>query len=338
MMRVPFIAALALGSLLTVGACWRPTLRRYDEYFTATTLPPIRPGREVRATFLGVTTIYLTDGRTHLMIDGYLTHPDIFANGFSTEVGPSRPIIQRNLERAGISKLDAVFVAHTHFDHVLDSPVVAEMTGAKLVGSKTAGMIARGYGFPEDRFVLVEPGVPMRFGDFTVTAIRTRHGPMMFYSDGQAGPPDEPEELTEPIVPPAAWPSYPVGECYAFHIAHPLGNVVVQPSAGYVAGQFDGFPADVVFLGIARLGGQTMAYRRRYFTEVVRATGAKRIIPVHWDNYAVPLSDHLEPTHNLVDDFHDAMRFLIKQVDTAPDLRLEMLQGFDEVVLFGEPG
>jgi L-ascorbate metabolism protein UlaG (beta-lactamase superfamily) len=178
----------------------------------------------------------------------------------------------------------------------------------------------------------------MRFGQFTVTMLRTRHGPMFFFSDGHGETPQVADELDEPIVPPVAWTSYPAGDCYVFHIAHPLGNVVVQPSAGYVEGQLDGYPAGVAFLGIARLGDQTRAYRRRYFDEIVGATGAKRIIPVHWDNYNEPLSDHLRPARNLIEDFRDSMRFVIGQVRASPDLRLEMLQGFDQVVLYPDPG
>lgn len=331
------IAALLLA-LAAAASCGRPSLRRYDEYFTATELPALRPGEEVRATFLGVSSIFFTDGVTNLMIDGYLTRPNLFSRGLATKVEPSRTTIRSNLNRAGIVKLDAVLVAHTHFDHVLDSPVVAMMTGAKLVGSEETLMVARGLEFPEDRYVQVVPGEPMRFGDFTVTALRTRHGPLFFFSGGRGETPEEADHLDAPIVPPVAWTSYPTGDCFLFHIAHPLGNVVVQPSAGYVEGQLDGYTADVAFLSIARLGDQPQVARRRYFDEIVTATGAKRIIPVHWDNYNEPLSDNLRPASNLIEDFRDSMRFLREQVDALPDLRLQLLQGFDEVVLFPDPG
>lgn len=334
--------ALSIASLLAVLAaasgCGRPSLRQYDEYFTATKLPMIAPGEEVRATFLGVTSIYLTDGETGLLIDGYLTRPNLFSKGLATKVEPSRSTIRSNLNRAGIVTLDAVLVAHTHFDHVLDSPVVAAMTGARLVGSEETLMVARGLEFPEDRFVRVVAGEPMRFGDFAVTMLATRHGPTFFFTKGRGETPGEAEHLEEPIVPPVAWTSYPAGECFVFHIAHPLGNVVVQPSAGYVEGQLDGYPADVAFLGIGRLGELDPRYREAYFEEIVGATGAKRVIPIHWDNYNEPLSDQLRPTRNLIDDFRKSMRFLIKQTAASPDLRLEMLQGFDEIVLFPDPG
>jgi L-ascorbate metabolism protein UlaG (beta-lactamase superfamily) len=339
---VPSMRARSIASLIVVlvaaASCGRPSLRRYREYFTATELPSIVPGHEVRATFLGVSSIYFTDGETNLMIDGYLTRPDLLTNGLATKVEPNRTTIRSNLNRAGIVKLDAVLVAHTHFDHVLDAPVVAMMTGAKLIGSEETLMVARGLNFPEDRYVLVTPEQPMHFGDFTVTVLRTRHGPTFSFTGGRGQRPAEAPDLDAPLVPPVAWTSYPVGDCYLFHIAHPLGNVVVQPSAGYVEGQLDSFTADVVFLGIGRLGELGPSYRESYFDEIVGATGAKRIIPIHWDNYNEPLSDQLRPIRNLLDDFRKSMRFLIGKVEASPGLRLQMMQGFDEIVLFPDPG
>ena len=47
---------------------------------------------------------------------------------------------------------------HTHFDHVLDSALVADRTGARLVGGESAANVGRGYGLAEDRLVVAEPG------------------------------------------------------------------------------------------------------------------------------------------------------------------------------------
>jgi len=47
---------------------------------------------------------------------------------------------------------------HTHFDHVMDSAVVAERTGARLVGGTSAAEVGRGHGLADDRLVVGHPG------------------------------------------------------------------------------------------------------------------------------------------------------------------------------------
>ena len=51
----------------------------------------------------------------------------------------------------GVDRLEAVLPVHTHFDHAMDSAVVAERTGALLVGGESTANVGRGHGLPEDR-------------------------------------------------------------------------------------------------------------------------------------------------------------------------------------------
>ena len=62
------------------------------------------------------------------------------------------------LARAKVSRLEAVIPVHTHFDHVMDSALVADRTGAQLVGGESAANVGRGYGLPEDRLVVAVLG------------------------------------------------------------------------------------------------------------------------------------------------------------------------------------
>ena len=50
--------------------------------------------------------------------------------------------------------LEAVIPVHTHIDHVMDSALVADRTGARLIGGRSAANVGRGYGLPEDRVVV----------------------------------------------------------------------------------------------------------------------------------------------------------------------------------------
>ena len=107
------------------------------------------PGR-LRAVFLGVSTVLLTDGETSVLTDGFFSRPSKLDLAFKRLV-PNPARVRATLARFGISRLDAVFVVHSHFDHALDAPLVAELTGARLIGSESTHNIAAGQGLDRDR-------------------------------------------------------------------------------------------------------------------------------------------------------------------------------------------
>ena len=61
--------------------------------------------------------------------------------------------------------------------------------------------------------------------------------------------------------------------------------MLVQGSAGFLPGGYRSERADVVFLGVGGLGRKEPAYRERYLREVVDAVGARRVVPIHWDDF-----------------------------------------------------
>jgi L-ascorbate metabolism protein UlaG (beta-lactamase superfamily) len=49
----------------------------------------------------------------------------------------------------------------------------------------------------------------------------------------------------------------------------------------------------VVYLGTGGLSARDAAYQANYWQEIVRTVGAKRVIPIHWDNFFRPLDEGL---------------------------------------------
>jgi len=66
----------------------------------------------------------------------------------------------------------------------------------------------------------------------------------------------------------------------------------------------------LVLLGIGLLGKQSPDYMEDYWKNVVQATGAKHVVAIRWDNFALPLSQPLQPLPNLFDNLDVSMRFL----------------------------
>ena len=83
--------------------------------------------------------------------------------------------------------------------------------------------------------------------------------------------------------------------------------MLVQGSAGFVEGSLSGRHADVVFLGVGSAGRRSQAYRAKLWDEVVKRTGARRVIPIHWDDFSRSLEQPLVALPFLFDDLGATM-------------------------------
>lgn len=292
------LAAVGVGVWLYLGIVRHADLSDYASLAPA----PATASTEVRATFLGVSTILLDDGETKILTDGFFSRPNP-AQLFLHKVAPDPAIISDSLARAGITRLAAVIVCHSHYDHAMDAPLVAMRTGAVVVGSSSTANVARGGDVPEDRILTPAPGEAVRFGKFRVTLLRTDHVPTGFATG----------EITAPLRPPARASDYREGGSYAVLVEHGAHSLLINASAGFIRGALAGRTAEAVFLGIGQLGKHDAAYMDAYWQEVVTQVHARRVIPIHWDNFALPLDRPLQPIPRLFDDFAASMRFLTER-------------------------
>ncbi|MCZ4500159.1 MAG: metallo-beta-lactamase [Marmoricola sp.] len=256
----------------------RPDLARYADRFDVPAA-----GAGLAATFLGVSTVLLDDGESALMTDGFFSRPPmtkVLVSKIAPDIGRIDACLQRALGGRGLA---AVVPVHSHFDHVLDSAVVAHRTGAQLVGGTSTANVGRGGRLPEDRITVVEPGTPVVIGPWTLTLVESHHCPPDRY----------PGEITAPVVPPVRSAAYRCGEAWSILVGHTSGRTtLIQGSAGYLAGSLTGRSADVAYLGVGQLGLQSEDYITTYWAETVRAVGARRVVLTHWDDFFTPLPLH----------------------------------------------
>ncbi|SPM34251.1 L-ascorbate metabolism protein UlaG, beta-lactamase superfamily [Mycobacterium rhizamassiliense] len=275
----------------------RPDISRYSDRFNV----PAADAAALSVTWMGVATLLLDDGSSALMTDGYFSRPSL-ARIAAGKLSPSQARVDGCLAHAKVSRLDAVIPVHTHIDHVMDSALVADRTGAQLVGGESAANVGRGYGLPEDRLVVAASGEPISLGAFDVTLIESHHCP-----------PDRfPGVIDAPLIPPVQASAYRCGESWSALIAHrPSGRrLLIQGSAGFVEGALSGQRADAVYLSVGQLGLQPRSYLVDYWTETVRAVGARRVIAIHWDDFFRPLSKPLRALPYAGDDLDASMRVL----------------------------
>ncbi|WP_433797229.1 MBL fold metallo-hydrolase [Actinoplanes sp. CA-252034] len=251
-------------------------------------------------TFFGVAGLLFADGAEAVMTDGFFSRPSLPRVALG-RITPDERRIAAGLRRLEHPRLHAVAAVHTHFDHVMDSPVVALRTGAALVGGVSAANVGRGAGLPEDRLHVVVPGESRCFGAFTLTFVESAHCPPDRY----------PGVISAPVVPPARAGAYRCGEAWSILVAHAGGRTaLVQGSAGFVPGALDGRSAEVVFLGVGGLGACDEAYLRDYWRHTVRAVGARRVVLIHWDDFFRPLDRPVRALPYAADDLDRTVRVL----------------------------
>lgn len=272
---------------------------RLDQYASRFDVPPAAPG-ELAVTFLGVASLLVSDGESAVMTDGFFSRPSLLTVALG-KLSPDLARIDSALSRAGVGRLETVLPVHTHYDHALDSAVVAERTGAVLVGGESSANIGRGHGLPEDRIRVATPGEPMTYGAFTLTLVESHHCP----------PDRTPGQIVVPVVPPAKMADYKCGEAWSILLEHSSGkSALLQGSAGFVEGSLAGRSADVAYLGVGQLGIQSEDYIRTYWAETVQAVGARRVVLTHWDDFFRPLDKELRALPYLGDNLDVTMRVL----------------------------
>lgn len=280
----------------------RPDIDAYRNRFDL----PAAEDAPVSVTFLGVSTLLVRSSSSALITDGFFSRPSL-PRLLLGRLSPDRDRIESVLRRIGVDSLAAVIPVHTHYDHGMDSAVLAELTGAGLFGGVSAARIGEGHGLASDRIHLVRSGNTLTVGDFEVAFVASEHCP-----------PDRwPGDIPAAVVSPVRVSAYRCGEAWSLLIRHPESGrrLLVQGSAGFVPGALAGHEAEVAYLGVGQLGVMSEDYIRRYWDEMVRTVGARRVVLIHWDDFFRPLDRPLRALPYLGDDLDVTMRVFDELAD-----------------------
>ncbi|MCW7468829.1 MBL fold metallo-hydrolase [Leptospira kanakyensis] len=307
-------------------------LNHYDSYFLHESKSNLIPKGKVRVTFLGTSSILLDDGETQILTDGFFSRPSIWKTAFS-KIESDRIIVSSVIERAKINRLGAIFVCHSHYDHVMDSPLVAKQTKAKLFGSSSTLNVGTGAGLTSEQMQKFIPGKPITIGKFTITVLESKHTPpFRILGKTNATDPNHPN-IETPLVQPVKALDFIEGGTFDFFIQHGKNKIIIKSSTNFVEGALDKLQADVLFLGIAQLSLQPTAFQDEYYKQTVQTLKPKLLIPIHWDNFFKPLSEPLEPNLKLGDNFDGNMKYILNRTEKEK-IEVKLLQGFETIDLF----
>ena len=242
------------------------------------------PTDRVTVTWLGTTTLLFDDGETQILIDGTFTRVGLLKMALFLPVSSDVATINYALTEFRMDRLAAIVPVHSHFDHAMDVGHVANRTSAVILGSESTANIARGADVPVDQYQILAEGETRQFGDFTIRLKASRHAPIKPGGGGSWFPGTIDERLRQP----ASVSAWKEGVVWSVFIGHPRGTTLVQGSGGYIKDKLLDDSADVVMLGIAGLTGLGKEYVAQLWYETVRATGATRVIAIHYDDFTAP--------------------------------------------------
>ena len=232
----------------------------------------------MKVTFFGTTTLLFDDGRDQILFDCHFTRPSLMKYISGSE-GTDTALADELLRLHPMDRLKAMFISHTHHDHVMDAPYVANKTGAVIYGSSSAMNVAKGGNVPEEQTIEFKAGETYTVADYRIKVITSLHSKPTILNN------DLGETIDAPLVQPAKLRDYKEGGSFDFIVEHAGKTYIIRPSFNYIEGQLDGYHADVLFLGTAGLAKADEATEQKFFEETIEKVSPKLVIPLHWDNF-----------------------------------------------------
>lgn len=269
----------------------------------------VKSDKSISVTWMGTAGVLISDGDTGILIDPYVSRCGILKIAMQRPLVPEIELVKSWAERLGKNHIQAIIVSHSHFDHCLDAPYFALDTGAPLMGSESTLNVGRGAGLPEDCLKAIKHGQSINIGEFSLQFIESIHGPAFL------GRVPYPGTIDKPLIPPRPAGDYKLGQTFSIRISHPRGTIVHHGSAGYATGMYNAMKCDVVLLGIIGRGDT-----HTYFKNIPLQLGAKLLIPIHFDNFFVPLTKKMKvmPTAHF-------QEFIVKTQKHNNDFALQLL-------------
>lgn len=260
----------------------------------------------MKVTYLGTTVLLFDDGEDQILFDAHLSRPSLTQIGLK-HIQTDKKVVDCVVEQYKIHRLKAIFISHTHSDHVMDAPYLSEICGADIYGSASARNVARGGKVSEDRIHCYEDemrngsNIQYNIGAYEITVIPSLHSKAHWYNN------DLGKVIDHPLIQPAGKKDYKEGGSYDFLVKNGGKTYLIRPSFNYIEGQLDGIQEDYLFLGIAGISKADAETKKMFFKETIGKGTPKMVIPIHWDNFFRPLFAPSYQTPKFLEDTNAAL-------------------------------
>ena len=255
--------------------------------------PAMKPG--VTLTYLGTAGWQITDGRTVIIIDPYLSRlrradTDAIAMEWRKAGGDSRAVYAPNdplvpdeaAIDAHVPRADYILVTHSHSDHLMDVPYLARKTGATVLGTESTTNVVAAYGIPKSQLITVRGGEDFEFGSFSVRVIPSLHSALedKRYFDSRIIPAD--------IKAPLSNNDYHEGHTLAYLVRIGGHEILAFGGMNFIEKELTGLRPDVAIVGAAPSRNENYDYAGRLMRAICRPG---LVLPTHWDNHGMALDN-----------------------------------------------
>jgi reactive intermediate/imine deaminase len=278
---------------------------------------------ELRLTYLGNAGWEITDGKTVILVDPFVTQFNRW-----TRTGPAREILPTDLYPADtalinrhVRRADQILITHGHSDHALDAGPISKRTGAVIIGTETAANLARAYGVAEEKLITVIGGEDYDFETFSLRVIPSIHSALddkRYFGNGRGIAGTAPRGLRAPL----RRNEYQEGGSLAYLIRIGGHEVLAMGSMNFLEREMEGLRPDIALVGANSQRLEIHDYTGR----LMRALGHPAVvIPSHADAYGNPSAAPAA--------LADRQRFLDEVAAASPLTRTIVPTWFEPIVI-----
>jgi L-ascorbate metabolism protein UlaG (beta-lactamase superfamily) len=242
---------------------------------------------DVLVRWLGVAGFSITAGDTTLLHDPYLSRPSLWKTAtswYEPDAAVLEPLFSPGSPAPELARASAIWIGHSHFDHLGDAAWIAKRTGARLYGSQTSISVAEAYGLDSAQTDRVDPGHSRQIGPFTVRVIRSFHAGVLF---GRA--PLEGTYETPPEAPLHAL-SFRLGDARLYLVRHEASGVQILITSSAAVDSASLYALRQENLTVDLLLAATQGRDETYARALVSTFHPRLVIPHHYESFFVPLS------------------------------------------------
>lgn len=224
--------------------------------------------------WLGTAGHVVETASTTVLLDPFLTRPGLLR----TALAPLEPTPEQWSQWLP-DKVDAVILGHSHYDHLMDAPIIARMKNARILGSESTAAYARAAGVSPDKIDVVGPeGRTITVGDIEVRFVPSLHGRIFANRVPFPG-----EVHGEAKIPARLW-DYRMGGAFGVHLTTPHASLYHNGSADLIDAQLAGLTADVLLVGLAGRKGT-----KSYLQRLAGTLAPRLVVPTHHDSFFAPM-------------------------------------------------
>ncbi len=205
---------------------------------------------------------------TYILIDPFLTRPKTHQVYYGRVV-PDKASIKKHIACA-----DHILITHTHFDHSMDAPEIARLTGATVHGSINTCALMHAHGLSISQIHAVSTRETFQNETVRVSILNAAHPWIPGYTPGK---------LSENLKFPLRLQDYRMDKCYSYLLDTGKLKILIWSSTDYKNAP----QADI--LTCRAVSSQN------WYNKLLSQVNPRLVIPQHWDDFFQPLDRPTQP-------------------------------------------